>query len=285
MKAEARTRNPFLRQFALLALASAFAIPALAQSPAGAQSVPSAAVQLPPSPAAAPLNPTEKEGFWGHVNPFARKKWVNKRVEPLKDQLNELDEVNAKNAHDIQNVDGRAQAGIGKAQSTADAASQTAVAASGQAAKANAIAQSATARVNKLGETIGTIDQYRVIAELDVTFRTGQPALSAAARKQLDELAAGLATDRGYLIEIEGHSPAAGGTGIQNSERLAETVKRYLVTERAIPVFRLHSVALGNATAAGVEDAKPVKTSSVHIRLMENSLAASDASSTHEGLL
>ena len=65
-----------------------------------------------------------KEGFWGRVNPFARKKWVNNRVNPLKGQLNELDEVNAKNARDIQDVDSRAQAGIRQAQSTADAANQ-----------------------------------------------------------------------------------------------------------------------------------------------------------------
>ena len=46
---------------------------------------------------------------------------------------------------------------------------------------------------------------------------------------------------------MEAHAPAAGSAGIQNSERLAEAVKRYLVTEHQIPVYRMHSVALGNA--------------------------------------
>jgi outer membrane protein OmpA-like peptidoglycan-associated protein len=105
--------------------------------------------------------------------------------------------------------------------------------------------------------------------------------LSAAARKQLDDLAAGLAGHQGYIVEIEGHSPAAGSVGIQNSGRLAESVKRYLVTEHQIPVYRLHAVSLGNAKVAGTgdQDAKPVRTSSVHIRLMENSLAAQGAAS------
>ena len=43
----------------------------------------------------------------------------------------------------------------------------------------------------------------------------------------------------------------------------------------------MHAVALGNAqvAATGDEDARPVRvrTSSVHVRLMENSLAAQEA--------
>ena len=55
------------------------------------------------------------------MNPLARKKWVNRQVAPVKDRLNELDQLTAKNANDIKDVDSRAQAGIHQAQSTADA--------------------------------------------------------------------------------------------------------------------------------------------------------------------
>jgi len=56
----------------------------------------------PPAPMASSTQVKEpKEGFWGRVNPFARKKWVNDRVEPIKGQLSELDEVNARNGRDI----------------------------------------------------------------------------------------------------------------------------------------------------------------------------------------
>jgi hypothetical protein len=34
-----------------------------------------------------------KEGFWGHMNPFARKKWVAREVDPIKDRTNELDQL------------------------------------------------------------------------------------------------------------------------------------------------------------------------------------------------
>ena len=63
---------------------------------------------------------------------------------------------------------------------------------------------------------------------------------------------------------------------------MAEAVKRYLVIENNIPVYRLHSVAFGNAQNAADRRNRPVRTSSVHVRLMENSLAAQGAASPHD---
>ena len=69
---------------------------------------------------------------------------------------------------------------------------------------------------------------------------------------------------------------------------MADAVKRYLVTEHQIPVYRLHTLALGNApiasSTANEDETHPekVRVSSVHIRLMENSLAAREVSSPHD---
>jgi len=289
-------RNLFPSQLAILALASAIAIPAAAQgtgskgyistadaaqSATSSQDNPPSTSQQQPSPTAKPLNNTSKEGFWGRVNPMARKKWVKRQTDPINDRLTELDEVNAKNAKDIQDVDSRAQAGIRQAQSTADAANQAATAAGTQAQNANTIAQGASGRVDQMHQTVNGIDAYKPINELDVPFKRGTSILSDDAKKQLDDLAGGLKDHKGYIVEVEAYSPAHGTLGIQNSERLAESVKRYLV-EHDIPVYRVHAVALGNAQTAantGAEEAKPIRASSVHIRLMENSLAARDAAS------
>ena len=240
------------------------------------QSTPPSAAQQAQSPsvAAMPVTPA-KEGFWGRVNPFARKKWVKKQTDAINDRLSELDDVNAKNSSDIKDVDGRAQAGIRQAQSAADAANQAATAAGQQAQMAGNTANGASTHVDRLNSTVNGLDQYRQVTEADIAFRGGLPTLSVAAKKQLDDLAATVAGHQGYILEVEAHSPAAGSVGIQSSERLAESVKRYLVTEHQIPVYRMHSVALGNAPAANEQDAKPVKTRTVHIQLMENSLAAS----------
>src|ERR1700750_630614 len=63
-----------------------------------------------------PLPTKTNEGFWGHLNPLARKKWVNRQVGPVKDRLNELDQLTAKNANDIKDLDARSSDGIQKAQ-------------------------------------------------------------------------------------------------------------------------------------------------------------------------
>jgi len=71
-------------------------------------------------------------------------------LDPINDRLTELDQVNAKNASDIKDVDARAQAGIQHAQSTADAANQAATAAGTQAQNASNVAQGASGHVDKL---------------------------------------------------------------------------------------------------------------------------------------
>ena len=97
-----------------------------------------------------PLPEKSNEGFWGKMNPLARKKWVNRQVAPVKDRLNELDQLTAKNANDIKDVDSRAQAGIHQAQSTADAANQQALQASTQAGQAQQLAQQANTQTGQL---------------------------------------------------------------------------------------------------------------------------------------
>lgn len=91
-----------------------------------------------------PLPTKTNEGFWGHLNPLARKKWVNRQVGPVKDRLNELDQLSAKNAGDIKDLDARASAGIQKAQTTADGANQLATTANTQAGQASQLAQQAS---------------------------------------------------------------------------------------------------------------------------------------------
>jgi outer membrane protein OmpA-like peptidoglycan-associated protein len=275
------SRILFPGQIAAFALASALCVSAGAQSANGTSTPPPSATQ--PSPGTpSNLSAPPQEGFWGKVNPFARKKWVNRRLDPIKGQLNELDEVNAQNAKDIKDVDSRAQAGIKQAQTTADSANQLATTAGQQAQQAGTVAGQATGKVDTINGTVNGLDKYAEKNTVSIAFRRGSTVLSADDKKQLDDMAANLSGHQGYLLEVEAHAPGAGSVGIQNSDRLAAVVKRYLVTEHEIPVYRMHSVALGNApvsaVATGDTKATPVRTSYVELRLMENSLAAQDGS-------
>jgi outer membrane protein OmpA-like peptidoglycan-associated protein len=275
----------FSRQLGVLALASAFALPVWAQDTVqtgisnNSQNQPAAASQNQPSSAIdQPLPPPAKEGFWGRINPFASKKWVKKQIDPINDRLTELDEVNAKNARDIKDVDARAQAGIQKAQSSADAANQAAMAANSQAQNASNTASQASQHVDAINTTVNGLDQYKQITEAEITFRPGTTTLTSDSKEKLDQLASSLTGRDGYIVEMEAHAPGAGSVGISDSERLADAVKRYLVSEHQIPVYRMHAVAMGNQMAMNADnpDQKPerVRKSSVHLVLMENSLAA-----------
>jgi len=300
VKTSANEVKLFPRQLAIFALAAAIAIPVWAQDQVNTgtssgvsnqtTTTSTSAPQAQPSPMPAtekPLAPA-KEGFWGRIYPFARKKWVKRQIDPINDRLSELDEVNAKNAAYIKDVDERAQAGIRKAQGAADAANQLAMAANTEAENANGAAQNASNHVNQINTTVSGLDQYHQASDLVIKFRGSSPVLTSDSKAALDQLASSLAGHEGYILEMEAHSPLAGSAGIQSSERLSEAVKRYLLTEHQIPVYRMHSVALGNevemaSTATGDQNQnqKPerVRFSNVHLSVMENSLAAQAAAS------
>ena len=74
-----------------------------------------------------PLQPETREGFWGHMNPFARKKYVQRQLSPIRNRVNELDDLTAENARQIKDVDARAQEGIRQADAKATQADQHAV--------------------------------------------------------------------------------------------------------------------------------------------------------------
>jgi len=290
MKLSSTLRGSIPRQAAVLVLASSLGLPLWAQQPQASsdssQQAPAAA-SASDQQLAAPIVPPGKEGFWGRVNPWARKKWVKKQTDPINDRLTELDQVNAKNSQDIKDVDARSQAGIRQAQSSADAANQAATAAGQQAQTASNTAQQASNHVGQINSTVNGLDQYKPVTDVTITFKPGTTALTADSKDKLDQLAANLTGHQGYLVEIDAQAPGAGSVGIQSSQHLADAVKRYLVTDHQIPVFRMHALALGNVQVASNSDpdSKPehVKTRTVHVQVMENSLAAQGSSSPREG--
>ena len=267
---------------AALVLAASLGIPAVAQSSQQPAQVQTGATTSSAQPSSTdnstyatgqPLTTKTNEGFWGHMNPFARKKWVNRQLNPVKDRLNELDQLSAKNANDIKDVDSRAQAGIHRAQSTADQADQQATVASNTANQAQSTAQQASAHTSQLNTTVSNLDQYEQVSDTEIRFRAGQTSLNAKAKDALDEVATQLQGQKGYLVEVQGYSRVGGQAGIQSSQRMADAVVRYLVTNHQIPVYRIHQVAMGKVKLETSDGAAP-RGSVVHVTLVHNSLAA-----------
>jgi len=270
---------------------SALSLPALAQS--ATQSTPAnqpsqstdAAAPASTSPdnsatyaTGKPLEMQSKEGFWGHMNPLARKKWVNRQTAPLKDRANELDQLQAKNANDIKDVDSRAQSGISQAMTAANAADQRAQEAANRAAAANQLASNASERTTNLNGTVANLDQYQSVTSTDVKFAPGHTALGKTAKSDLDEMATKLQGEKGYIIEVQGYSRS----GVQTSQAMADSVVRYLVTEHQVPVYRIYRTCLGKNTAKPA-DGETAIVNGVRVTLLHNSLATMSTSASNAG--
>jgi len=261
-----------------LPLAAVLALPALAQTtdssttPAAAPATSSSADN---ATGKAPLAPPSREGFWGRVNPFARKNYVKRQTEPIRDRVNELDELTSQNGKNIKDTDSRAQAGIKLASDKADAADQHAVDAGNKATAAQQSAQQVTARVQTVETVVGNIDQYKASNQTEILFRPGQTMLSKNAKDALDTMAASVKGQRGYIIEVQGFSSGKAQSAITNSQKMAESVVRYLVLNHEIPVYRIYLVGMGNAPAPTDDaTAKPKRVSGgrVEISLLKNDL-------------
>ena len=272
-----------------LLLGSALGVSAFAQSstpptqPTQDQATPSSSSTMNPSDNATyatgkPLQNQSKEGFWGHMNPFARKKWVNRQTGPIKDQVNELDQLQAKNANDIKDVDSRSQAGIKNAMNAANTADQHAQDAATRANSANQLASNASTRTDALGNTVGNLDQYQTVSSTTVPFASGRTTLGPTGKSDLDALATTLSGEKGYIIEVQGYSKA----GVQTSQAMADAVVRYLVTEHQVPVYRIYKSGLGKNTVKPAEGEQAI-VNGVRVTLLHNSLATMGGNSASSG--
>jgi outer membrane protein OmpA-like peptidoglycan-associated protein len=259
-----------------LPLAAVLALPALAQTTSSDQSQSAAQSNSTANATGkAPLAPPSREGFWGRVNPFARKKYVQRQTEPIRDRVNELDQLTSANGSAIKDTDSRATAGIKLASDKATEADQHAVDAGNKATAAQQSAQQVTARVQNIENVVSNIDQYKASNQTEIRFRPGQTVLSKNAKDALDQMATGVKGQRGYIIEVQGFSSGKGQTAIQTSQKMAESVVRYLVLNHEIPVYRIYLVGMGNAPAPSTDETakgKHVSGGRVEISLLKNDL-------------
>jgi len=231
-----------------------------------------------------PLKYERHEGFWGKMNPFARKKYVNRQLDPVRGRVNELDELTAKNSKLIADVDSRATEGIKNAMSKANDADAHAVDAGNRANQAEQTAQAANTRINGVEQTVSKLDQFQTVTQAEIRFRPGQAALSKNAKEALDQMASTLKTQKGYILEVQGFSPGSGSTAITNSQNMAQMVVRYLVLNHEIPVYRIYTVGMGNAPVAA-DDGKLRHTRGgrVEVSLLKNSLGEGSSTSAAAG--
>ncbi len=245
--------------------------PATTQQPSATQNTATSADQSQDTSARQPLQPEIKQGFWGHLNPFARKKYVERQISPIRNRVNELDELTANNTKMLKDVDSRATEGIRQASARADQADQHAVDAGNRAQQANQTAEQANTKLQSVSQVVGSLDQYKPATQAEIRFRPGQTALSKKAKEALDDMAQNLKDQKGYIVEVQGFSPGKGQAAISSSQAMADSVVRYLVLNHEIPVYRIFVVGMGNAPVQTAEGkSAKVRGGRVEVTLMKN---------------
>jgi outer membrane protein OmpA-like peptidoglycan-associated protein len=231
-----------------------------------------------------PLESPRPKDFWDGddpnlfnliTHPFANKKYVQRQVTPIRDRINELEQITSENSDAIKDVDARAKKGIQMASDKSSLADQHSTDAANKAQLAQTAATEASNRVSADEKLVGNLDQYKGTAETEIRFRSGQTELSKDAKDALDQMAAPLEGQKSYIIEVRGFSAGRGQAAITSSQKMADSVVRYLVETHNIPVYRIYVLSMGDATA-GSEGmaAKRIVGGRVEVNVMKNELAA-----------
>jgi len=275
--------------FIALVLSLALALPAFAQQTTSGSGSPQAAPTAPSSPSddstLQPLQPVKSRDFWDgdepnvvHLitHPLATKAYVKRQVQPIRDRLNELEGITSSDAAKIKDVDARAQQGLQLASEKTSLADQHASDAATRAQAAQAAATQASTRVSRDEQIVGNLDQYKGNSQTEIRFRPGQTVLSKQAKEALDQMASPLKDQHSYIIEIQGFSGGHGQAAIAASQKMADSVVRYLVLTHGIPVYRIYEVGMGDApVAADATAPKHVTGGRVEVNLLKNDLVSS----------
>jgi outer membrane protein OmpA-like peptidoglycan-associated protein len=267
------------RLFVLLFLSTALALPAIAQQ-ASTSAQPAASAQTnsqsATTPVMEPLSSPKAPDFWDGdepglasllLHPFATKEYVRRHVQPIRDRIEELDEITSANQKTIRDIDARAQHGLQLASEKVSLADQHATDAASKAQAAQQTAATLNTRVSGDETEVSNLDQYKSGAQTELHFRPGQTALSKQAKDALDQIAAQLKGQHGYILEVQGFSSGKGQVAIANSRKMADAVVRYLVQNQEIPAYRLYVLGLGNPSAERMSGTR------VEVSVMKNDLA------------
>jgi len=272
------------RTFFTLLLSTSLALPALAQQSGSASQSQSSSQSSSSTPDREPLHPVSNSDFWdgeqpnlGNLlaHPLTTKKYVQKQVAPIRDRINELDDIAATNARMSKDVDDRTQRGLQLASSKTNEADQHAIDAGTRATSAQQAAQGASTQLTVVEQKVASVGQYKPGSETEIRFSAGQTVLSKKAKDALDEMATPLKDQNGYVIEIRGFAAGRGQAAISNSRKMADAVMRYLVVSHNIPVHRIYVLGMGDVPAESGSK-KPSSGGKVEVSLLKNELVSSN---------
>src|SRR5437868_7158530 len=230
----------------------------------------------------------------------ATKKYVRNTAAPIQAQVNQVGEQGNRNTagieearKEIKSVDEKAESGISQVRERAMTADNHAAEAMTKATEAGTMAADARARADKantelasLRNVVANIDDYKPAGDTSVLFKFNSDKLTPEGKEALDKLAANQASMKRYVVAVEGFTDKTGPLDYNNqlSQRRANTVVNYLVTQHNIPLYRIYMVGLGPNKPAdeGKGREARMKNRRVEVRIYsaDQTMASSAAPST-----
>ena len=197
----------------------------------------------------------------------ATKKYVHNTTAPIQAKVDQVGEQTAQNGsqindtrNQVKQVDEKAQSGISAAQERASSADQHALTADqhagdamNKATQASQVGEQNTQAVNSLRQVVSNLDDYKMQTSVSVTFKFDKSVLTADTKRDLDTLADGVKSDRRFFIAVEGYTDKTGSREYNEllSRHRADAVVEYLVAKHDIPIYRIHTIGLGEEKTGG----------------------------------
>src|SRR5215831_17606700 len=181
-------------------------------------------------------------------------KETNDHVSTLDTRTNEQGKQIVSLNGDLQKTNTELQKTEGDLQKTSERTTQ----AQGAAQNAQSTADQAQGRVVTLEENFHNRNQYTVADEKFVMFPFGSATLDKKFNSMLDEIVQMLSQNPDALIVLEGRTDSTGDAtyNIQLGERRAAAVKRYLVVDKSVPLYRIHDMSFGSARPIAENNSK-----------------------------
>ena len=222
--------------------------------------------------------PPSMEAGMGKLWPFASKKHIKQQVDPVSGRVSELEEISKKHGAQIKEIDERTQSALRTTMSQVEVADAKAIAAGQKANDAGVAADKAFASVGdverRLGSRLENVENYRQVRTVQVGFKPNQIEMDAAAREQLDALAAEIHGSKGYVLEVQGFADPRGSqqANLELSRQRAGAVVRYLSEKHEVPLFRMRTLGMGAANAVKDENGRlsNEKSRRVEIHVLRN---------------
>lgn len=178
----------------------------------------------------------------------ATKNYVKQSITPVDQKIDQVDKSS-------QSRDQSQVADINKTNQTVDEDEKKLSATDEIAKTADTAAKGAMAKSNQNTKDIGdlrmviaNIDDYKPAGEpVVVHFGINKDTLAKDEESKLDQVASQVGSVQRYFITVEGYTDQTGTKALnaQLSRRRADQVISYLVGSHNIPVYRIHTVGLG----------------------------------------